>query len=219
MRIPLIPIVVAGLVLGCQAPKRVEYLSKATTITQACFATPPDSISLAMIRARVRDGGIKFDPVVGAADSQIVDLSPPAPPIRSKRTARVPARPKALLVQAVIEPEESSWSIDMEAARAHHWSCIIAQIRMAHEVAAGDLRLGAWNTWWIVQHDGKAWMSTYVADNEKVDTQRKRPHRFMRPDAHPEHRWNQGIARFKHSDLWTWGVCGDMCCNSPVQEQ
>src|SRR2546425_6772854 len=218
MRIPLIPIVV-GLVLGCQAPKGAEYRPKATTITRACFDTPPDSIALAMIRARVRDGGIKFNPVVGAADSQIVDLSATARPVRYRRAGRVPVRPKALLVQAVIEPEESSWSIDMDAARAHHWSCIIAQIRTAHEVAAGDLRLGAWNTWGIVRHDGKAWMSTYVAGNEKGDTQRGRPHRFMRPDAHPEHRWNQSIARFQHSDLWTWGVCGDMCCNSPVQEQ
>src|SRR3989442_1784026 len=96
MRIPLIPIVV-GLVLGCQAPKGAEYRPKATTITRACFDTPPDSIALAMIRARVRDGGIKFDPVVGAADSQIVDLSATARPVRYRRAGRVPVRPKALL--------------------------------------------------------------------------------------------------------------------------
>src|SRR3989442_2284804 len=137
MRIPLIPIVV-GLVLGCQAPKGAEYPPKATTITRACFDTPPDSISLAMIRARVRDGGIKFDPVVGAADSQIVDLSPPAPPIRSRRTGRVPARPKALLVQAVIEPAGNSWYIDMQAARAHRWSWTIAPSPTAHEIAPRD---------------------------------------------------------------------------------
>src|SRR2546425_2220342 len=166
MRIPLIPIVV-GLVLGCQAPKGAEYRPKATTITRACFPTPPDSVPLAMIRARVRDGGIKFDPVVGAADSQIVDLSPPAPPIRSRRTGRVPPRPKALLVQAVIEPEESSWYIDMEAARAHHWSCIIAQIRTAHEVAAGDPRLGGRDTRGVVEDDGEAWVATHLAGKKK----------------------------------------------------
>ena len=153
-----------------------------------------DQASIASILAYA--GSLRFNSVLGAADSQRLAIRTPAG--------------LSFGPLAKIEPEEGSHRLrDGELAEGR----VIA--RIWSESAYSKLGLGpGWTYWWVDrQGRGGTWRSVFVA----ADLNTRHVDSLEITEHGSGYRWRQAIARFiwRDSDDGSWGTCGsNRCCSS-----
>jgi hypothetical protein len=154
-----------------------------------------DSSSLRQFELYTTDS-LRFDGVVGAADSQRLMVIDPR--TRERRYGPL----------AKIEPEVGSYLLEEEQLAEGR---VIARIWSESRYEKLGLEPG-W-TWWWVDRRGKfgdtPWRSVYIAPSGRTSVQPM----YLRSHG-PGYRWKQAIARFlwSDSDEATWGTCGGKCC-------
>ncbi|HEV2751222.1 MAG TPA: hypothetical protein VGV12_11935 [Gemmatimonadales bacterium] len=153
------------------------------------YKTPPshftyakvDSVPFDSIRSYARS--LKYDTVIGAADSQRMDFA-----TWSIGTG----------AWSVIEPERGAWALDTnELAEGR----IVARIRS--QAAYVPLGYGPWNTWWWVDRKGGHWRSLYLSDSLMTRVQDS-----VRLTRHGTYEWRQSIARWGSQ----WSTCSKSAC-------